>query len=170
MSIVVGIDPGLSGGICLMHLKDSGTTRSVTVRVMPTKDGPKKGRDVDSGQLRFLLGGLMPMIGLVVVEQVHSMPKQGVATTFKFGVNYGRLLGVLETLDLPVQLVTPQRWKKSVLDGLGREKSDAIRWVQGRFPGVSLLPTERCKKPSDGMAEAVCLAEFARRIWLKGEA
>jgi hypothetical protein len=28
---------------------------------------------------------------------------------------------------------------------------------------VSLLPTERCKKDNDGMAEALLLAEYARR-------
>ena len=31
------------------------------------------------------------------------------------------------------------------------------------FPDVSLLATPRCKKPHDGMAEALLMAEYARR-------
>lgn len=31
------------------------------------------------------------------------------------------------------------------------------------FPDVSLLPTSRCKKSHDGMAEALLMAEYARR-------
>lgn len=31
------------------------------------------------------------------------------------------------------------------------------------FPGVSLLPTERCRKDNDGMAEALLMAEYAKR-------
>jgi hypothetical protein len=36
------------------------------------------------------------------------------------------------------------------------------------FPGVNLLPTERCRKESDGMAEATLLAEYARRKFGEG--
>jgi hypothetical protein len=31
------------------------------------------------------------------------------------------------------------------------------------FPGVDLRATERSRKPSDGLAEALLMAEYARR-------
>ena len=49
-----------------------------------------------------------------MIEQVHSMPKQGVASSFKFGRHYGFLLGVLTALGIPYQTVTPQKWQKAM--------------------------------------------------------
>ena len=47
----------------------------------------------------------------VVVENVHSMPKQGVSSSFRFGMGCGIIHGVAGALRLPLTLVTPQQWK-----------------------------------------------------------
>jgi hypothetical protein len=47
----------------------------------------------------------------VVVENVHAMPKQGVSSTFKFGMGCGIIHGVAGALRLPLTLVTPRQWK-----------------------------------------------------------
>jgi crossover junction endodeoxyribonuclease RuvC len=47
----------------------------------------------------------------VVVENVHAMPKQGVSSTFKFGMGVGIIHGVAGALRLPLTLVTPNQWK-----------------------------------------------------------
>lgn len=47
----------------------------------------------------------------VIVENVHSMPGQGVASTFKFGMGCGIIHGVCGALRLPMSLVTPNQWK-----------------------------------------------------------
>jgi crossover junction endodeoxyribonuclease RuvC len=47
----------------------------------------------------------------VVVESVHAMPKQGVSSTFKFGMGVGIIHGVAGALRLPITLVTPSQWK-----------------------------------------------------------
>jgi hypothetical protein len=31
------------------------------------------------------------------------------------------------------------------------------------FPGVNLLPSDRCRKESDGMSDALLICEYARR-------
>jgi crossover junction endodeoxyribonuclease RuvC len=46
-----------------------------------------------------------------VIEHVHAMPKQGVSSTFKFGMGVGIIHGVCGALRLPVTLVTPSQWK-----------------------------------------------------------
>ena len=46
-----------------------------------------------------------------VVENVHSMPKQGLSSTFKFGMGVGIIHGVAGALRLPLTLVTPNQWK-----------------------------------------------------------
>ena len=47
----------------------------------------------------------------VVVENVHSMPKQGLSSTFKFGMGVGIIHGVAGALRLPLTLVAPSQWK-----------------------------------------------------------
>jgi crossover junction endodeoxyribonuclease RuvC len=47
----------------------------------------------------------------LVVENVHSMPKQGLSSTFKFGMGCGIIHGVVGALRLPMTLVTPTMWK-----------------------------------------------------------
>ena len=99
-----------------------------------------------------------------IIEKVHSMPKQGVASSFNFGMGYGMLRGALTALCIPHELITPQQWKKTILHGYDWKgnKEASIWYVQQKYPDVSLLPTERSRKSSDGMADAVCLAEFAK--------
>jgi crossover junction endodeoxyribonuclease RuvC len=50
-------------------------------------------------------------VARVVVENVHAMPKQGVSSTFKFGMGVGIIHGVTGALRLPLTLVTPTQWK-----------------------------------------------------------
>ena len=52
-------------------------------------------------------------------------------------------------------------WKKEF--GLNGNKQKSIEVCRKLFPDVSLLPTSRCKKSHDGMAEALLMAEYARR-------
>ena len=47
-----------------------------------------------------------------IIEKVHSMPKQGVVSTFKFGNNFGQWQGILSAMGIPYEEVTPQKWMK----------------------------------------------------------
>jgi crossover junction endodeoxyribonuclease RuvC len=90
------------------------------------------------------------------------MPHQGVTSMFSFGQSYGFILGVLTAFGIGYQLVPPGTWKRE--HGLlHTQKQDSVAVAKRLFPGVSLLPTERCRKESDGMAEALLIAEYARR-------
>ena len=95
------------------------------------------------------------------VEKVGAMPGQGVTSMFNFGKSAGFIEGVLQAYSIPYQLVPPQTWKREF--SLGHSKEDSITVCKRLFPGVNLLPTDRCKKESGGMAEALLMAEYARR-------
>lgn len=96
-----------------------------------------------------------------VVEDVHAMPGQGVTSMFTFGKGFGYIIGVLEANSFPYQLVSPQRWKKEF--SLSGDKASSIEVCKRLFPNANLKATERCKKDHDGMAEALLIAEYARR-------
>ena len=151
--MVIGIDPGLKGGICLAW-------KFAVWDIFPM---PVTGGGLDLVQLKKIL--TRPKIdspALVVIEKVHSMPKQGVVSSFKFGDGFGSLKTACVFLDLPFILVTPQQWKKTVLAGYDWKgnKDTSIVWVKQRYPGISLRPTERSRVDSHGLADAVCLAQY----------
>ena len=95
------------------------------------------------------------------LEKVGARPNQGVVSMFNFGQSVGYIKGVLESFKIPYQEITPQKWKKEF--GLSSKKADSTDICGKLFPDVSLLATPKCKKPHDGMAEALLMAEYARR-------
>ena len=80
---------------------------------------------------------------------------------FSFGENFGWLQGVLEAFGVSYELVRPLKWKREF--SVTADKNSSIAVCKRLFPDVSLLPTERCRKDNDGMAEALLMAEYARR-------
>lgn len=144
--IFVGIDPGVSGGIAI--ISDTVTVYSYTSETLI-----KICKDFVSSNTSVI----------VAVEKVHSMPHQGVSSTFNFGMGYGRILGILEALNISYELVTPQAWKKYM--GVTHDKKTSIRKAQFLYPDVCLLPTPRCRVPSDGMAEALLIAHYAKAMY-----
>lgn len=101
---------------------------------------------------------------IACVEKVGAMPGQGVTSMFSFGKSAGYIEGVLEAFEIPYQLVPPQTWKK-MFSLLRKDKKESIETCKRLFPGVNLLPTDRCRKESDGIAESLLLSEYARRIF-----
>ncbi len=96
-----------------------------------------------------------------VVEHVNAMPGQGVTSCFSFGENFGLIQGLLRAFCIPYELVRPQKWKREF--SCTKDKNTSIEVAKRLFPGVSLKRTERCTKDHDGMAEALLMAEYARR-------
>ena len=149
--VYLGIDPGKKGGLAV--IKDLNEEREV--RTYPYSDDTLK-------KICKELTADWKNVILCVVEKVGAMPKQGVTSTFNFGKGYGYILGVLEANCIPYQLISPQRWKKHF--SLDNDKNKSIQTAKRLFPSVSLLPTDRCRVESDGMAESLLMAEFARRL------
>ena len=140
----LGIDPGKNGGIAVL-------TENNVELLLPYSDE----------QLLSVCNSLTAEKGVCLLEMVHSMPKQGVRSTFALGQNYGYIRGVLESNNIPYQAVDPRRWKKEF--GLNSDKAASIEVCRRLFPAADLHRTTRCKTEHDGMAEALLMAEYARR-------
>lgn len=160
MNCWIGIDPGLSGGVAVIGPRMTAAART------PIIGTEKRTMNLAAcgGLLRQYVeansGG-----AFAVIEKVHAMPQQGVSSTFTFGKGYGAWMGILATLGIPYQEVTPQAWKKLMLEGADKEdKGSSINRAAGLFPYVNLIP-EGCRTPSDGMAEALLMAEYGRRMY-----
>jgi len=91
----------------------------------------------------------------VVVENVHSMPKQGLSSTFKFGMGCGIIHGVVGALSLPLTLVTPAQWKGYHLLKSEKEASRAL--AIRKWPGLNRYLDR--KKDAD-RAEALLIGDW----------
>lgn len=140
----IGIDPGKKGAFAIIAEK--------TVSVFPYEE------DSFVDQMSWLYG--IPDC-ICALEKVHSMPKQGVSSTFSFGENFGFIQGVLKAFSIPFELVPPQKWKREF--SVTAEKKTSIEACMRRFPMVKLRRTPDSKRNDDGMAEALLIAEYARR-------
>lgn len=106
MKLTMGVDPGKTGA--LAFLDESG--RLVHVEDMPQVTGAALG-----SQVRLLLADLAPVeITVAWVEQVHSMPKQGVRSVWTFAEGYGAVLGALGALGIRVEHATTGKWKPAM--------------------------------------------------------
>ena len=145
--IYIGIDPGKNGGIAVINDSDN----SVDTYTFSEE------RIVAELLIRYIL----KQDCKCVLEKVNAMPGQGVVSMFNFGQNYGFIQGVLKAYNIPFELVPPQKWKKEF--SVTSDKNTSIEVCKRLFPHVNLKATERCKKDHDGMAEALLIAEYARR-------
>lgn len=151
--MIIGIDPGISGAIAAV-------TRSGSlqwVRDMPIRSAEKKNRnanEIDGIGLARILRVQLADIDEVWIEEVASMPAQGVASVFSLGDSRGCIRGVCEALGLSVQRVHPKTWKKSY--GLGSDKPASIACAQRLYPGIDVLE----RKKDHGRAEAILLARY----------
>lgn len=153
---ILGIDPGLTGAIAAIT-----SAGNIELHDCPILSIGKKHNCNPAAMAAILRGYQNSSEGLLVgIEKVHSMPGQGVASTFCFGEGYGVWLGILAALNICHELITPQAWKKSMMDGQVKDK-DASRLVALRlFPEVG----EQLKlKRHHGRADALLIAEYLRR-------
>lgn len=149
--IYIGVDPGKKGGYAVISKSETGQA----VFAYPWDD------DFFAMEMASLMQ--FKEHGIVAaVEKVGAMPGQGVTSMFSFGQSFGFILGVLTAFGIPYQLVPPRKWKAE-FGLLNTEKQDSVVVAKRLFPNVSLLPTERCRKESDGMSDALLMAEYARR-------
>lgn len=150
MNIYIGIDPGESGG--MVALNQDGVVLSQCRFTNHTK------QEI-SDTLRGLTLDIFDNDNIVkcYFEKVHSMPKQGVSSTFKFGFNAGFIDGLLVAHRIPYEEVTPQKWQAYLSC---RSKGDKKMLQQ---KAQQLFPQHKITKD---IADAFLIAEYGRRVEL----
>jgi len=178
---ILGIDPGLNGGLVLM---DNGCivqmspmpmqifTQKKTRKIKKTEANPNNKKtktyvaqvkQIDFVKLNHIFNEFLEYgIDIVYLEKVSARPDEGVSSTFKFGICYGALLAILVCKDLQHALVTPNVWAKQVCSGAPQsmEPKDRSRVIAGRlFPRTSFVLTG-CRKEHSGLIDAALIAYY----------
>lgn len=97
----IGIDPGKTGAMAVLN--DQG--KLVDVKDFQECFMPLKEAITAMGVESYI----------AYLEEVHSMPKQGVASTFAFGENFGWWKGILQAFGISFKTVRPQDWQKGLV-------------------------------------------------------
>jgi crossover junction endodeoxyribonuclease RuvC len=147
--LFVGIDPGIRGAISGLDVAN----KILWATEMPIIEHPKKKTEYDIPRIAALLK--VSRADRICLEAVHSMPGQGVSSTFLFGKGFGILLGVVGTLGIPLTLVAPRTWKAKYL--LGTDKNISRERATELFPQCANF--WKLKK-HDGLAEAAIMAHY----------
>ena len=152
--IIIGIDPGLSGGIAV--LENNKVLNIFDMPVMP--EGKKNKRQLNSAQLVSLIKENIKSDEeiAVIVEQVNAMPGQGVTSMFNFGQTFGAIKGVCAALELPIFFVRPSKWKKH-FELINSSKDSSRTKVIEMYPSLS---SQLAKKKDVNKSDAILIARF----------
>ena len=92
----------------------------------------------------------------VVIEQVSAMPGQGVTSMFNFGQSFGVLKGIFSAMQIPMDFVSPVKWKKFF--NLINTNKDA-----SRTKAIEIYPyfsSKLSKKKDANKADAILISSF----------
>jgi len=151
---IIGIDPGLSGGIAI--LENNKVKELFDMPVMA--DGKKNKRQLNSALLAQLVKENIKDIEntIMVVEQVNAMPGQGVTSMFNFGQTFGAIKGICAALNLPIFFVRPAKWKKH-FELINSSKDASRTKVIEMYPSIA----EKLSKKKDvNKSDAILIARF----------
>lgn len=184
IDVIIAVDIGLSGGIAFFDCSEFNHAGKglLSIHKMPTqKIVTKSGKDknvVDLDKLKFLLE--IPKehteSALLVMEDVHAFPGQGVVSSASLLEQKGILKGMATAFGYDILLVSPKEWQKSFgivapkdLRGSTAAKTKTIRkkWLKERSleTSKSLFPEWEEKIGSlDGLSDSVLIGAWTMNL------
>ncbi|MDE0915773.1 MAG: hypothetical protein OSB57_11430 [Planctomycetota bacterium] len=167
MSIIIGFDPGKSGGLVALS-SEGAYLRHHRITVI----GSGSRARIDGRAIADWLAKIYaawPDDVIVVAERVSSMPTDGVVSAFSFGKALGQVVGITEALGFPFTEVAPTDWQKLMLRGHKRtprkvRKANCALVAGDLFPELAELLRV---KANWGLADAALIGEFHRRMTLR---
>lgn len=179
---IVGIDPGLDGGITIMV---NGTI--INMIVMPTykevtktklKSGKYKTiRHIDAYKFADIIHAHKD--AEIYMEKVNPFAGMGSASSTRMAKSIGRLEGVMIGMGFHYHEPTPKAWQKVIWkdsdwvekknpdkktkQGNTDTKATSLNAANRLFPQVNFV-VKGCKKAHDGLFDSALIAEYGRRV------
>jgi len=163
-TIYIGIDPGASGAIALITSEG----KYISIYDWPGNE-QELAKILDQIDRRYPpekwdMFAAIEKVGAMPARNKTGKPVQGIASTFKFGTNYGIWRMGLAMFKIPFILVTPQKWQKGIITKddkmLGKAKGNCAAAAR-LFPDAPLYGPRGGAK--DGRADALMIADWRRR-------
>jgi hypothetical protein len=157
--ILVGIDPGLSGGIVFM------SDTLFDPYEMPIIENGKD-KEIDFDKFHNLIGIDCKMH--IFLERAVPMA-QGSKAAFNYGRGFAALEIAIKMSKHPVTYVEPAKWAKVMHDGISADlkpKAKSLIALKRLFPQyVNRIPhSPKSKKIHEGIMDATLIAGYGSRL------
>jgi crossover junction endodeoxyribonuclease RuvC len=154
---ILGIDPGIHGGLALVEINDGAAPVLVDAIDIPVT-GVKAKERVDVPAIRAWIQQHRP--DHAYIERAQALPKQGASSGFKYGRATGAIEAVIACCEIPITIVEPATWKKFHHLRGGDKQISRQRALQ-LFPAMHAL---LARKRDHGRAEAALLAIYGASL------
>ena len=147
LKIIVGIDPGLTGGLSILENNKEPLVYKIPVKKTIVN---KKNKNIyDIMKIIDIFNKYKNKEILFVIEKQNVRRGEGAVSAMTIGKNYGLLLGIAYALGFNVIEVSPQKWKKhfpELINDVILEKREEIKEL--RIIGKKLKEKEEkdCNK------------------------
>ena len=152
----IGIDPGKKGFACIYngygyeHYPLFTTQKSNQINV----------------ELVERLRELVKQDTICVIESVHAMPGQGVSSSFTFGMGFGMVIGVVQAIGIPYELVTPTKWQREMVSAADKSESTkktSLNAAVRLHPNMDFRKSRLARNFDDNKVDATLICDYARR-------
>lgn len=152
MTVWIGVDPGLRSG-AVAAIDHNG-------QFIGACDIETQGDRIHANSLRSRLLEFIPVgdIARVAIENVHSMPGQGIVSTGRFLRATGAIEAICELVCGSATYVDPRTWKRDM--GLSKDKQASLDMARELWPEAR---QNFYLQKSHNKAEAALLSEWLRR-------
>jgi crossover junction endodeoxyribonuclease RuvC len=155
MTVALGIDPGIRGGLAVVDDHDGVGHLLGAIDIPVIGTGARE--RVDVAAVRDWI--LQHRPGFALIERAQAMPRQGASSGFKYGRATGALEAAVVVCAVPLEIIEPTAWKRFwKLPPKDKERS--------RQRALELFPaahTLLARKKDHGRAEAALLAFYGLR-------
>ena len=147
MIVVLGIDPGKSGGFAVIGEQfETGAMKT-----------PESERELWE---RFKAVKISAPGVVAYLESVGASPQMGTVSAFTFGRSFGLLIGMLYALEIPFEFVRPSTWQKALgLTAVGKKFGTKGGHLKEKacqlYPGI---------KVTNATADALLIATYGYRL------
>jgi crossover junction endodeoxyribonuclease RuvC len=152
--IVLGIDPGIRGGLAIVGDGNGVGTLIDAVDIPTVADGARERVAVLT--VRDWITRHEPKLALI--ERAQAMPRQGASSGFKYGRAVGALEGAVALCGIPLEITEPTSWKH--FWKLPPKKEFSRQRALELFPSAHAL---FARKKDHGRAEAALIALYGLR-------
>lgn len=161
ISLYIGIDNGLAGGIAAYF--GTGELRVTPMPVVGVKKAKGSKSEYNIPAILQWFDQLPCAPKMVVLEKAHSMPLQGIVSTFSIGRSFGIMEGILAARKFPYMIVAAKTWQAKMFEGIAHTdtKQSSVLVAQRLFPDTDLRVGPRSNKLHDGLSDAMLMAYYS---------
>jgi hypothetical protein len=165
VSIVIGIDNGISGGLVAISAHHG---LIIATTAMPSKKHRAR-NEVDIFALHLWIVKVCGRVNnaAYIIEEPNN--SRNASTAYSVAASFHALRGYMEAYHADIRRITPQSWQKAMLGKVPKGETKAFALAKAReiWPDETWLASPRSKVPHEGIVDAFLIAEHGRKHLLK---